>query len=188
MKRRYQLRQRARDRDNTRQKIVEAAIELHRSKGLAATTFADIAERANVGRVTVYRHFPDEAALVQACSGQYFSRYPLPDIEVWKQIGDAGERLRDGLQATYRYHRQTEPMMSSILPDAWELEIMEPYRAHWRRAVEILAEPYDPSPERRPVLFAALALALDFRTWHLLVHTHRLSQDSAVELVARLVR
>jgi len=111
MKRPYQLKRRAESQDRTRQKIVDAAIALHQSKGLAATTVEDIARRAKVGKVTVYRHFPDEVALVGACSGQYFQRHPLPDIEDWRNIGDPPERLRRGLRDTYRYHRETEAMM-----------------------------------------------------------------------------
>jgi AcrR family transcriptional regulator len=187
MNRRYQLKQRAKDKDATRQKIVEAAIELHQSKGLSATSFADIAERADVGRVTVYRHFPDETSLVLACSGQYFGRFPPPEIETWKQIKDAGKRLAHALQATYRYHRQTEPMMSSVLPEVRGMGIMEPYDNHWRRAVEILAEPFHPTPGERPALEAGLALALDFETWRLLVHSRRLSERAAINLVSKVV-
>ena len=50
----------------------------------AATTVTDIAERAGVGRVTVYRHLPDETALAGACSGRDLAprgrgaRRPLP--------------------------------------------------------------------------------------------------------------
>jgi AcrR family transcriptional regulator len=187
MKRPYQLKQRARAQDKTRQRIVEAAIELHQSKGLAATSFADIAKRANVGKVTVYRHFPDELALVGACSGQYFDHNPLPEIESWWQTGDAGERLRYGLLQVYRFHRQTEPMLGRVLAEARDLAIMEPYHAHWNRAADILAEPFMPSDEDRPILQAALALALAFETWQLLVNKNRLSDDQAVELVTRLI-
>ena len=57
------MRRRAEQVDQTRQRIVEATVALHGSVGLAATTIAAIAERAGVTRLTVYRHFPDEAAL-----------------------------------------------------------------------------------------------------------------------------
>ena len=49
----------------TRQRIVEAAVALHGSVGASAATVTVIAERAGVGRVTLYRHFPDERALLQ---------------------------------------------------------------------------------------------------------------------------
>ncbi len=188
MKRSYQLKRRAETKSRTRQKIVDATIELHQSKGLAATTVGDIAERAQVGKVTIYRHFPDEAALVGACSGQYFERHPLPDIEDWKRIGDASERLRRGLRDTYRYHRETEPMMKRVLAEARDLAIMDPYHAHWRRAAGILAEPWSGSAREKALLKAALALSLAFDTWHLLVRVQRLSDDQAIELMMRLTR
>ncbi len=186
MKRSYQLKQRAEAQGRTRQKIVDAAIELHQTKGLAATSVSDIAERANVGKVTVYRHFPDEAALVTACSGQYFQRHPFPDIEAWRSIQDASERLRQGLRDTYAYHRATEPMMIQILAEARDHPVMVPYHTHWQRTADVLAAAWPASTRRNALLKAALALALSFETWHLLVRSQRLTDDQAVELMVRL--
>ena len=58
MTRKYELRQRAQSQAETRQRIVEATVELHDSVGPARTTISAIAERAGVQRLTVYRHFP----------------------------------------------------------------------------------------------------------------------------------
>lgn len=186
MKRPYQLKRRAERQDQTRQKIVEAAIELHQTKGLAATSMSDIAEHAKVGKVTVYRHFPDEAALVGACSGQYFQRHPFPDPEEWLSIPDASERLRRGLRDAYAYHRATEPMMTRVLAEARDHPVMAPYHAHWQRAADILAATWPLSGKRKAMLKAALALALSFDTWRLLVRSRRLTDDQAVELMMRL--
>lgn len=185
-KRSYRLRRRAESQGRTRQKIIDAAIQLHQTKGLAATTMSDIAARAKVGKVTVYRHFPDEAALVGACSGQYFERHPLPDLENWRSIGDAVARLRQGLRDTYAYHRATEPMMTRVHSEARDLPIMDPYHAHWRRAAEILAAPWPGSARDKALLKAALALALSFDTWRLLVRVQQITDDDAIELMMRL--
>src|SRR5207244_5882784 len=75
----YQLKRRAEHQDQTRQRIIEATIELHQTIGPKATTVSEIAERAQVGRVTVYRHFPDEPTLSRACSGHYLEQHPFPD-------------------------------------------------------------------------------------------------------------
>jgi len=188
MKRSYQLKLREEAQGRTRQKIIDAAIELHQSKGLAATTVGDIAERAKVGKVTVYRHFPDEAAMVTACSGQYFQRHPLPDPEDWRRIQDASERLRQGLRDTYAYHRATEPMMIRVLAEARDLPVMVPYHAHWQRAADVLAAAWPASVRRNPLLKAALALSLSFDTWHLLVRSECLTDNQAIELMTRLTR
>lgn len=188
MARSYRLKQRGERQQETRQKIVEAAIELHQAKGLAATTMSDIAERAKVGRVTVYRHFPDEAALVGACSGQYFQRHPFPDPESWASIGDAEERLRLGLRETYAYHRATEAMMTRVLAEARDLPIMAPYHDHWKRATDVLSAAWPVSGHQKKLLKAALALALNFDTWHCLVREQRLTGDQAMELMVRMIR
>jgi AcrR family transcriptional regulator len=188
MKRSYKLKQRAESQGRTRQKIIDAAIELHQTKGLAATTVSDIAERAKVGKVTVYRHFPDEATLTDACSGQYFQHHPFPDPEDWRQVQDPSERLRQGLRDTYAYHRATEPMMTRVLTEASDLPIMVPYHTHWQRAADVLAAAWPASIRRNAMLKAALALAVSFDTWQLLVCSQRLTDDQAIELMTRLTR
>jgi AcrR family transcriptional regulator len=67
----------------TRQRIVEATVALHGSVGPAATTIAAIADRANVTRLTVYRHFPDETTLFNACSAHWLSQRQPSDPGAW---------------------------------------------------------------------------------------------------------
>jgi AcrR family transcriptional regulator len=184
--RRYQLKRRAEQQEETRSRIVEAAIELHQTIGPAATTFSDIAERARVGRVTVYRHFPDELALAGACSGLYFERNPAPEPSEWNEIADPNERLRTALGEVYGYHRATEAMMTHVLADARDHPMVQPYHEHWRRAAEVLACGWRARGRRRVLLEAGIALALSFDTWRTLVGERGLSQEQAVEVAARL--
>lgn len=186
MARQYQLKRRAERQDETRQRIVEATLALHQTVGPAATTISDIAERAGVGRVTVYRHFPDEPTLSRACSGQYFERRPLPDPQPWAQIADPEERLRSALRETYAYHRLTEAMISHALADARDHPVMAPYHAHWARAADILAAPWKARGRRRRLLRAGIGVALAFDTWRALTHDQGLDDDQAVEVASRL--
>jgi AcrR family transcriptional regulator len=147
---------------------------------------SDIAEHAKVGRVTVYRHFPDEESLVGACSGQYFQRHPLPDPAPWSAIQDPTVRLRRGLRETYAYHRATEAMMSRVIAEARDLPIMAPYHAHWQRAAAVLAAAWPNTGRRKALLHAALTLALSFDTWRTLVRVQGLTDDQAIKLMLRL--
>jgi AcrR family transcriptional regulator len=56
----------------TRAAIVLAARQLHAERGLVATSWDDIADRAGVSKATVYRHFPSLAELVPACAQTVF--------------------------------------------------------------------------------------------------------------------
>ena len=70
--RQYQMGARAEAVAKTRAAIVAAARQLHAERGLVATSWDDIAERAGVSTATVYRHFPSLAELVPACAQTVF--------------------------------------------------------------------------------------------------------------------
>ena len=53
--------------EETRERIVRATMALHDERGVATTSFADVAQRAGVGPATVFRHFPTLSSLVMAC-------------------------------------------------------------------------------------------------------------------------
>ena len=186
MSRSYQLKRRAEHQDQTRQRIIEATIELHQTIGPKATTVSEIAERAQVGRVTVYRHFPDEPTLSRACSGQYIEQHPFPDPGRWLAIADPIERLRTGLRETYAYHRATEAMFTRALADARDHAVMEPYHAHWRHAADVLTKPWRERGRRRTLLRAGIAVALSFDTWRALTREQQLTDQQALELMLRL--
>ena len=186
MARSYQLKRRAERQDQTRQRIIDAAIDLHQTIGPAATTVSEIAERAQVGRVTVYRHFPDESTLARACSGQYFERHPLPDPDRWQAISNPSERLRTGLRQAYAYHRATEAMITRVLADARDHPVMAPYHAHWRHAADVLAAAWPARGRRRTLLHAGITLALSFDTWRTLIREQQLTDEQALELMLRL--
>ncbi|HET9460633.1 MAG TPA: helix-turn-helix domain-containing protein [Gaiellaceae bacterium] len=188
MTRKYRLKRRAERQDDTRQRIVNAAIELHQTIGPKATTVSDIAERAGVGRVTVYRHFPDELTLTQACSGLYLERHPLPDPQLWRGISDPVERLGVALRDVYAYHRSTEAMFTHVLADARDHEAVTRYHDHWRRATDVLVAPWRARGGHRTLLRAGIGLALSFDTWRSLVRDHGLTDSQAIDVALRLAQ
>ncbi|WP_109472778.1 TetR/AcrR family transcriptional regulator [Ornithinimicrobium cavernae] len=186
MARTYELKRRAERQGENRQRIIDAAIELHQEVGPQATTVSDIAQRARVGRVTVYRHFPDEAALARACSGHYLGCHPAPDTEGWAAIADPEARLRTALAETYAFHRSTEAMMTKVLAGPDDHGVLADYHAHWSRAADLLAAPWGATGRRRAMLRAGIGLALAFGTWHSLVRGQGLTDEEAVEVAVRL--
>ena len=187
MPRSYELKRRAEQQDQTRERIVDATIELHQTIGPAATTVTDIARRAGVGRVTVYRHFPDEETLSRACSGTYFAHNPFPDLSVWRGIADPAERASFGLAESYAYHRANEAMFTHALADARAHPVMAPYHRYWAQAADVLLAGRGARGRRRTTLRAAIALALSFDTCRTLTREQRLTDAQAVELTLGLV-
>jgi AcrR family transcriptional regulator len=190
MTRRYELKQRAQRQADTRRRIVEATVALHTERGPAATQITDIAQRAGVDRVTVYRHFPDLASLLKACAVHYYSAHPLPDPTTWAAIGDPEARLRHGLGELYAYWAQNAGTVANILRDAQVLGHLGVGRrllALQRDATEVLASGWSP-PQQQPAWAATIRVAVDFHTWQRLVQERGLSEQAAVELAVSWTR
>src|SRR5919202_5890194 len=192
MTRKYNMTRRAKRQEETRQRIVEATVELHQSVGMARTTISAIAQKAGVQRLTVYRHFPDERALFDACSGHWSAANPPPDPASWTQIGAPEERLRSALAEVYAYYHRTEPMLANIIRDAQvhplTREMAEPFFQHFDRMRYVLATGWGIDDERLGLLLAALGHALDFQTWRSLVRRQGLSDEQAVGVMIGMVR
>ena len=190
-KRTYQLKRRAERRDETRRRITEATVALHQEVGPAATTIKEIAERAGVERLTVYRHFPDERELFRACQAHFLGEHPMPDMAAWAAVSDPRERLRTALAALYARHRATEAMTANILRDAPGIPALAELTAgiprYYAAARDVLADGWDVPEVRRPLLVAAIGHALDFETWRSLVRRQHLTDEQAVKLMVRCV-
>ncbi|MCU1472902.1 TetR/AcrR family transcriptional regulator [Amnibacterium sp.] len=173
--------------DETRQRIVGAAVTLHGTVGPARTTIAAIAEVAGVTRVTVYRHFPDEEALYGACSAHWLSRQQVPDPSAWADIEQPLERLRFGLLDLYRFYRDGSGMLTGIYRDwdalpAGQRQGLGEQNLSFRRA---LREPFV-AASAPGVLDAVIGHAVSFWTWHSLNLDNGLSNEEAVTLMVEL--
>jgi AcrR family transcriptional regulator len=192
-KRKYEMKKRAELQRETRRRIVEATVELHRTRGPAHTTISEIAERAGVNRLTVYNHFPDITDLLRACSRSWTEQHPPPDPTAWAEIRDPQERLRTALAELYGYYARTEPMRANVLRDAETMPalaaLLEGTVVPYLEAVrDLLAEGWEVRDEVRRRLLAALKLAIDFHTWRSLERESSLSREEAVETMLEAVR
>jgi AcrR family transcriptional regulator len=186
------MKRRAESAEATRLRITESAVELHGTLGPARTAISAVAERAGVRRSTVYRYFPDEAALFGACSAHWLAANPPPDVEDWKAVADPAQRLDRALEEMYRYYRGGEEMMENLLRDAptvpvvWEL--MGGFRGLLGAAGEILIAGTGTRGHARRRTAAAIGHALEFSTWLSLTREQGLDDRQAVELMSGLVK
>lgn len=187
-RRRYRKRRRAELEEHTRQQITEAAVRLHGSVGPARTTVSAVAREAGVQRSTVYRHFPTDVELFEACSQHWLSLNPPPDPGAWSGIADPAERLRAALAELYEWYGWAEPMLVNTTRDAPLVPAMEkPARAFRTFLEEVHAALMSGRPERgrrRHRVAAAIGLGLAFTTWRSLTREAGLDDDEAAALMA----
>ena len=169
-KRRYELKARAAAQRQTRERIVQATVDLHREVGPARTTVAEIARRAGVQRLTVYNHFPEDAGLFGACQARWLQLHPLPDLAAALAHDQPADRLRTVLLGQYRWYRETAPMAEWVQRDRAAVAALDALLQHTADArldqladhlAAVLPASSGPSQHTR----ALLRLALDFWTW-----------------------
>ena len=177
MTRKYELKQRAEQVEDTRLRIVEATSQLHLDRGPAATSVAEIARRAGVQRRTVYNHFPDDSALFAACSAHWGRQHPPPDPAGWTD-------LRHGLRELYAWYRETEQMTANVLRDAQVLPSLRRVIAHGFGAYLETVRAALAGDQRGSRVEAAIRLVTDFHAWRALAP---LGDEEGAELGAELV-
>jgi AcrR family transcriptional regulator len=188
-RRKYELKKRAEALAETRRRIVEATVELHRTIGPAETRITEVARQAGVLRATVYTHVPDDRALFSACSAHWRELHPAPDPAAWTGLSDPGARLRAALRALYGWFRETESMTANVLRDRERLPALrtvldEGFGPYLEAVHASLAAPFAVRGRRRERVDAALRVALDFHVWRTLAP---LGDADAAELAASVV-
>jgi AcrR family transcriptional regulator len=181
-KRPYRMKRRAELEAETRLRITESAVALHERVGPAQTSISAIAEAAGVRRSTVYRHFPDEEALVAACSSHWRAQNPPPDVAAWAS-------LEAGLSELYAFYSSTHRMYESLFRDeslvpAVRRRLRE-FHGYLDRARDALLKGRGRASRRAR---AAAGHAVAFETWRSLTQEQGLTNDEAVALMAQLVR
>jgi AcrR family transcriptional regulator len=191
-KRPYRKKRRAELEEETRRRITESAVELHGTVGPAHTSMSAVAERAGVRRSTLYRHFPDEAALFEACSSHWAAANPPPDPTAWAAIEDPEKRLEVALADLYAFWRRTRRMMENLIRDEATNENVERnfrvFHSYMEAARDVLMTGWGARGARRKRLQAAIAHALAFSTWRSLAFEPRLDDTEAVRLMLAFVR
>jgi AcrR family transcriptional regulator len=190
-RRRYEKKARATKEQETRRRIVEAALELHGTVGPARTTISAIAEHAGVRRATVYRHFPDERSLFMGCSGAWQERHPLPDPATWAAIEDPADRLEVALDALYGWYEEAEPMLTAVIRDVDAVPVvgeLQAGRLAYLAGIEAgLVPGWGVRGRAAKRLRAAIGLALDFFAWRTR-HERGLGRADAIAVTSSAVR
>jgi AcrR family transcriptional regulator len=191
-KRPYRKKRRAELEAETRRRITESAVDLHGSIGPARTSMSAVAERANVRRSTLYRHFPDEAALFEACTAHWNAANPPPDLGGWAAIEDPDERLERALEELYGFYRRTEQMIANLIRDEATNENVRrhfgAFHGYMDAARDILMKGRRERGQTRVRVRAAIGHALAFETWRSLVREQALGNAQAAKLMSGFIR
>jgi AcrR family transcriptional regulator len=190
--RQYRQSVRAEKTASTRQRIVQAAIELHGTVGPANTSLSAVARKAGVSRPTLYSHFPDEASLFQACTMHWMSQDPPPDPAAWLEIDDSRQRIGTALSEIYSHYARNEQMIANVFRDMYLVESMRSFNVplveeSFAAMTQVLSSAFDDGPDLAARRRAIVSIAISFNTWKSLVKTEGLTNEKAADLMVHLV-
>jgi AcrR family transcriptional regulator len=186
--RKYDMTRRATAAAQTRQRIIDATLELHGEQGIAATSWDDIAARAGVGVGTVYRHFRSLDELIPACGEITRQVLELPEDPpaLFAGLGAGPERIERLVREAFAIYERGAPQLRAIRnePDVHEnvAEAGEQVEASLAALIDAAVEPFRTTPGDRAVVRAMI----DLNTWEAL-RDQELGQAEAVTAIAELL-
>jgi AcrR family transcriptional regulator len=189
MTRTYRQAKRAEAQEGTREKIVRATMALHLERGVATTSYSDVAERSGVGAATVYRHFPTMGSLVEACGAHFWQMIAPPGPERAAAIFAEHSSRPVRIEMLVReldafYARGTAPLVSAVR-DHDRVAELALFLKEVRSAVAgLVAVALDEEPQTTPVkIVAAVA---DFTVWLALSGTG-VAREERIRLMVAMI-
>jgi len=114
------------DTDESRTRILDAAYEQFRRVGIQRSTMEDVARRAGISRITVYRRFATKDALVEHVVRREFRRYFEQFLVDIQQADTPADRVVLGFVGSLRAFRRN-PLIGGLIeaePDLFVLSIV----------------------------------------------------------------
>ena len=166
--------------------LVQALFDLI-GEGILQPTAQQIADRADVGIRTVFRHFEDMESLLAEVN-ERVREHTRPLFREPRTGGSLAERSRALVERRLRVFERIAPYKRSGNLQRWRSRFVD--REHTIMARELRADLLAWLPEIRSdrATLEALDVALSFETWDRLRTDQRLGRDAACSVVDRLVQ
>ncbi len=186
MARKYDLAKRAASSAATRERILQATVALHAERGIAATSYRDVAERADVGIGSVYHHFPTIDDLVTACGGRLAETTAPPDPSVFAGLRSRRARVERLVSEVFAWYERYPSWRRGVC-DADKLEAVARGVAMREARLRVLVTAaLGPDPDAGAV--DLVRSVVDFEVYRVLVEGGRSTAEAAAAVGGLLLR
>jgi AcrR family transcriptional regulator len=154
--------------EETRQRILEAALALHSEKGIFGTSWQDIAHRADVSVGTVYKHFPSLDELVPACGQLVYAITRPPSLEdapqIFAEANSLEERLGRLIEELFAFYERGAPYIETDFQERRLPAVVE-WEAYMRATIAGLVREALVFAEPEEHTVQSVSALLDFSTF-----------------------
>jgi AcrR family transcriptional regulator len=170
--------------------ILDAANELLAERGFIDLTIEEVAQRAGVGKTTIYRRWPSKGTLVfEAFATDYRNRLPLQDTGSLR--GDLLALLRGFIKVVKGTvtGRTLVGLIAEVqrdqdLAEIWRERFVGPVRAQHRVMFDRAVERGEASPDADPEVLLDLVFGA---AYHRLLQSHLALSDRFAQAVVDIV-
>ena len=170
--------------DPARERIIESTLELHISRGIEATTWPEIADRAGVPVETVKSHFPTEDDLLRSCGAHVMESLQLPPPdrapEVFAGASSGGERIRRLVETSFGAYERGGDGIAAGRRERWSVPAADESMRELDNSLDALALEALRPQHRDSSSVAALRALTDLELWRTL-RDQGATPDAAVE-------
>ena len=172
--------------DQSRRQIVDAMLALVR-EGEMSPSAAQVAERANVGLRTVFRHFEEMEVLYREMADAIAEKV-LPLMKAPYASDNWRDRLQEMIDRRIDIHEEIMPLKiaGSILRFRSEF-LMQDYRNHLRMERKGLEAVLPENVRKDQTMFRAIEMVTSFQAWRRLRQDQDLSVADARKVMVRLI-
>jgi AcrR family transcriptional regulator len=184
--REYRQKQRAQAAEATRRRIIEAAAAVYGERGVTATTFQAIAERADVSRGTVVNHFGTLDSVLEAVLDRAVDELEYPNASHLDGATTLEERIGRFVDVTYRFFDRSTDWWSVFQRDTELPAVKDRERAYYEVFGEFMAAAFGSLAGDR-VVAAAVRAFVDYPVWNALRESGLTVADSVAVVADALV-
>ena len=109
MPRQYTMGRRAGPKADNRARIVAAAVEIYRDRGMAAASNLAIARAADVAPATVRNHFPEAGDLPRAVFAAVLEELEVPTTDIFDGVDDLQARITRLAEVLAAFYERSAP-------------------------------------------------------------------------------
>jgi AcrR family transcriptional regulator len=135
----YSLGKRADTVEATRQRILDATMELYREQGIPATTLKGVAERADVSRGTIAHHFGTGDGLLGAVLDTILDSLDLPEPAAIEALDSLDARVRSFVGGMIEFQERTAHLWPIFEKELQRPEVQQREASYWAALARLQA-------------------------------------------------
>lgn len=124
-RRKYNLGKRAAAVEETKQRVLEAAIDAYTELGIIGTSMQEVARRADVATGTVLYHYKDSDALAREALNRMLESLEIPSVDTIREGKDLRERISILLTEMYAFYQRGEKFVNTYMTDRGKVPALD---------------------------------------------------------------